>query len=238
MEVTLKPMPKLVNSSWFIVSSNKKTTNHKPQTTNKRHRRLGLTLVEVLIVISILGILASFTSFALIGHLKQARDTQRISDLAQIKRALQSAKNDCKSSAYYPALTPTTVTEANQFSDGATPTVNSLMGYLSHTNLKYITSIFKDPKNTGNYIYRYAFSATNSGVCPDTTSSTTTKGVTDFILRTALEDTNNPNLKTSYSKCSGKFSSITFSAPAPVDTLPTGSPDGKDDNSFYFECND
>lgn len=58
----------------------------------KRHSGLssrGFTLIELLVVISIIGILASVTFASLRGALSRARDARRISELRQIRMALE-----------------------------------------------------------------------------------------------------------------------------------------------------
>jgi len=50
----------------------------------------GFTLIELLVVISIIGILASLTLVSYTGAQKQARDTQRRSDLNQYRNSLEN----------------------------------------------------------------------------------------------------------------------------------------------------
>lgn len=50
----------------------------------------GFTLIELLVVISIIGILAALALTSYGGAQKQARDTQRRSDLAQYRNGLES----------------------------------------------------------------------------------------------------------------------------------------------------
>ncbi|HUS52051.1 MAG TPA: type II secretion system protein [Candidatus Bathyarchaeia archaeon] len=50
----------------------------------------GFTLIEMLVVISIIGILAALTLVSYSGAQKQARDTERRSDLNQYRNGLES----------------------------------------------------------------------------------------------------------------------------------------------------
>ncbi|MBC7869074.1 prepilin-type N-terminal cleavage/methylation domain-containing protein [Candidatus Saccharibacteria bacterium] len=55
---------------------------------NKRSRQIGFTIVELLIVIVVIGILATITAIAYSGVQQSARDTQRKDDLAKIATGL------------------------------------------------------------------------------------------------------------------------------------------------------
>jgi len=55
-----------------------------------KRKNFGFTLIELLVVISIIGILASLTLVSYTGAQKQTRDTQRRSDLNQIRNALEN----------------------------------------------------------------------------------------------------------------------------------------------------
>ena len=61
---------------------------------------IGFTLVELLVVISVIGILASIVLVSFTGSQKQARDTQRKSDVKQYQLALENFAN--KGSGLYP----------------------------------------------------------------------------------------------------------------------------------------
>lgn len=64
----------------------------------------GFTLVEILVVMSIIGILAGLTLTASMSSRKVARDGKRKADLEQIRSALEIYRSDCKT---YPAsITP------------------------------------------------------------------------------------------------------------------------------------
>lgn len=63
----------------------------------------GFTLVELLVVISVIGILASLALVAFGPTQKQAKDTQRKSDLKQYQTALETFANS--NDGLYPART-------------------------------------------------------------------------------------------------------------------------------------
>ncbi len=56
----------------------------------KKIKNKGFTLIELLVVISIIGILASLALTSYGGAQKQARDTERRSDLGQYRNGLES----------------------------------------------------------------------------------------------------------------------------------------------------
>jgi len=60
----------------------------------------GFTLIELLVVIAIIGLLSSIVLASLSSARTQARDAKRISELRQIKTALELYYNDF---GYYPA---------------------------------------------------------------------------------------------------------------------------------------
>lgn len=58
-----------------------------------RNNECGFTLIELLVVISIIGILAALSLASFTTSQKQARDTQRKSDLSQYRSSLESYAN-------------------------------------------------------------------------------------------------------------------------------------------------
>ena len=48
----------------------------------------GFTLIEILVVVAILGILASIVTFMVSGYRESARDTARVTDLQELSLAL------------------------------------------------------------------------------------------------------------------------------------------------------
>lgn len=98
----------------------------------------GFTLIELLVVISIIGILAALALTSYSGAQKQARDTERKSDLNQYRNALEN-----RASAYngtYPVYTGSGGTNiANKCGDWFT-------GYMS--------SCPTDPDSSRSYRYQ------------------------------------------------------------------------------------
>jgi general secretion pathway protein G len=62
--------------------------------------RKGFTLVELLVVISLIGILASLLIVSLEGSRKSARDGRRKADLEQIRTALEMYRRDSTTNSY------------------------------------------------------------------------------------------------------------------------------------------
>ena len=67
----------------------------------------GFTLMELLVVIAIIGILSSVVMASLSGARAKARDSERITEIAQLQLALELYYNNCKQ---YPS---TLATSAN-----------------------------------------------------------------------------------------------------------------------------
>lgn len=73
----------------------------KNKKNNKNNFIKAFTLIELLVVISVLGILISMVTASLTTSQKQARDTQRKSDLAQYRTVLETYAN--ANSGLYPS---------------------------------------------------------------------------------------------------------------------------------------
>jgi prepilin-type N-terminal cleavage/methylation domain-containing protein len=97
----------------------------------------GFTLIELLVVISIIGILASLALVSYTGAQKQARDTQRRSDLSQYRNALENY------AGAYNGLYP--VQAAGNIFSGICS---------SKLTPNFIASCLKDPMDP-TYIYKY-----------------------------------------------------------------------------------
>lgn len=118
----------------------------------------GFTLIEMLVVISIIGILATLILARLGGVEKSARDARRKSDLNQYRTALENYAS--KTNGIYP-LSATLITDF-PINNICTSTLNS-----------YIATCPNDPLyGTAGYTYRYQTDA--SGI--------------KFIMYTQLEN--------------------------------------------------
>jgi general secretion pathway protein G len=107
-------------------------------------RRTGFTIVELLIVIVVIGILAAITIVAYNGVQGRARDSQRVSDLKGIVKALEIYKVN---NGTYP--TPVSTPNASSWevsTDGSGNATNFLSALVSTTG---VSKVPVDPINTG-----------------------------------------------------------------------------------------
>lgn len=120
-------------------------------------KQKGFTLVELLIVISIIGVLATLLMSNFIGVRQRARDAQRKSDLRQIQSALEIYRSDNGS---YPTTVPN-CSSSIKSSDCSTST--------------YMQNVPHDPNgagsyNGGNYYYQSNGTTYTLGSCLENTA--------------------------------------------------------------------
>lgn len=101
--------------------------------------RHGFTLIELMVVITVIGILASVVLVSMSGSRPKARDARRYSDLRQISPAMESVTND-------DYLYPTAV-------GPVMPAIKNIAGH------QYLAPLV-DPLNDSEYKYIWV---TNSG---------------------------------------------------------------------------
>jgi len=140
---------------------------------------LGFTLVELLVVISIIGILASLIVVNLAGARERARDTARKNDLRQVQTALRLYFNDFQG---YPEsdgsfrILHTSTSGNTAFSWGTAFIVNNNL-YMD---------LPTDPVNAGNFRYNYYRSGSDSDV---------------YCLWARLENASDQQIEESQTKC-------------------------------------
>ena len=66
------------------------------------NKKKGFTIIELLVVISIIGLLSTISIVALNGARKKSRDAKRVGDMKQVQTALELYFND---NTRYPAAT-------------------------------------------------------------------------------------------------------------------------------------
>lgn len=116
---------------------------------NKFKIDCGFTMIELLVVISILGILATVGLTSFRTSQIRSRDTKRKSDLEQIQRALEMYLNDYGT---YPLSTSDGLISAGATA-GAT-TFNWGDEFKDSKGTVYIKELPTDPKITPGYCYR------------------------------------------------------------------------------------
>ncbi len=113
----------------------------------------GFTLVELLIVVGIIGVLATLLMANFIGVRQRARDAQRKSDLRQLQSALEIYRSD---QGTYKAAAGTTLGACLSSLQAGSPAVT------------YMSKIPCDPGgsyNSGSYFYSSTGSTYTLGAC-------------------------------------------------------------------------
>ena len=148
-------------------------------------KKEGFTLIELLVVIAIVAILAGLVVVNLSGIRERARDTQRKSELNELKKALRLYYND---NSRYPDALDLTVSSAFTH-----PTQTSMVYMKSRPTDPLMDSFTKDP----HYTY-YQTDCVN--------------GTDDYRLVAALENASDPDIARSQSRCSSLVCGYTASA--------------------------
>jgi prepilin-type N-terminal cleavage/methylation domain-containing protein len=125
----------------------------------------AFTLIELLVVISIIGILAALSLASFSTAQKQARDTQRKSDIGQYQNSLESYAN--KNNGLYPSRP-----------DAAGASSDTLCTDLT------LTGCATDPKNTSDASFAYKYQSNG-------TVSNGLGTATKYVLWGKLESTAN-----------------------------------------------
>lgn len=146
----------------------------------------GFTLVELLVVISILGVLAGLVISNVQGIRERARDSQRKSDLQQIKEALRMYKNDFGT---YPVGDPVDDYTIEGCGSGGVSICFWGNKFMTTTNTVYISPLPNDPSNTATSPRCYFY--VSGGSSPRD----------NFALYAVLENASDPDSAKSVTKC-------------------------------------
>lgn len=132
-------------------------------------RSVGFTLIELMIVIAIIGLLASMIAVGWGRVQSLGRDSRRIADMHQVRTALELYFSQNRRYPVFATVTTWDHPSTATFSDRL---VGAGLG---------IRAIPVDPLNRGDFLYAYISPS------PHTT----------FVLRALLENNNNPALRDS-----------------------------------------
>ncbi|MDD2907651.1 MAG: prepilin-type N-terminal cleavage/methylation domain-containing protein [Candidatus Gracilibacteria bacterium] len=118
----------------------------------------AFTLVELIVVITILAILGTIAFINLQGYSTSARDSKRVSDINNImkKIGIESSKGTSISS-----LINTTKTNSGLTIDGNSG--SSIQGTANFLALKEDGNSFKDPVTNGDYVLSYSVGGSGTG---------------------------------------------------------------------------
>jgi prepilin-type N-terminal cleavage/methylation domain-containing protein len=110
---------------------------------NKFQFGKGFSLIELLVVISIIGILAAMSIFGLNGARQSSRDARRKADLEQVRSGLEIYKADCN---IYPTTAQLDLSTAGSLTAACPgPAVNT-----------YLVKPLDPTAPTSNYLYSSA----------------------------------------------------------------------------------
>lgn len=154
----------------------------------------GFTLIELMVVVTIIGILASIVLVSLGGARVKARDVRRLADVRQVALGLEFYIDEFR---HYPPITGATTAAARWqklkecLEGDAVCTDNT-------TSKQFMAIVPQDPLGTGTFQYDY--------------SPNSSQG--NFLLKTILEKVNHTALNVDVDGVQSEFSNIDCDDPA------------------------
>lgn len=140
--------------------------------------RRGFTIIELLIVITILGILAGLTLVSYNGTQERSRDSRRKTDLDALKKTMELVKQDSPGQYYFPNCD--TGASCNLTNTNTNPD-------LAPATNPYIKTVPTDPKTATGYLYL--------------PTGCVAGGCTDYTLIACLENGNDPQAVADATNC-------------------------------------
>lgn len=121
--------------------------------------RKAFTLIELLIVIAIIGILATLIFVNVNLARKKARDAKRLADLKNLQTAVEMYNQDSSTGAF-PITTGSTATSATWWGNCSSTGITQKSTWIVGLAPTYISSLPSDPLST-NRCYSYASNGTD-----------------------------------------------------------------------------
>lgn len=122
--------------------------------------RTGFTLLELILVISLIVVISTIWISNFPGAQKSAKDARRREDLETYRSALELYAN--ANNGLYPVATTTTLIDTvnGQDTDAPCPQLRTVIN-----NEQYLAQCPVDPRNFGHTIYKYKTNAAGTNYC-------------------------------------------------------------------------